>query len=434
MGAVLLPALVLAVISLGALYAGRFGVFVSAAAWLGTLGLVRAGLNRPADVDWHPRLATAALLMSGLLAVAPLLLWALLEPLGGTLVVLAVTAGPILSALHYVWQAGRVSTAGERRVLAAVLIGMAAVPVMVYLVKPSPPRQVIHESARTDEITLVVDADAGLEKESMGLLYIAKLPYRRINFAGRAYTPIAPRAQVSVPWDGTPSRYVVTERVRKNPRSDWWPIQVIWTLRDQQTGKVMARRELWRNGSNEWSNDTPRGWQGDHAARFVQEVLQPSRTWPGNIHRYPLVNARIERVAAEGLTWEDTKDRVSGCNGRVESVGKGADSYVQSVDPDWRFKPETSVDRVFCIGPDIYVVSGSFTRDFDIDKLGSDGYPVDQFQIYVREGSTSEDYFFRYISSFSAGPNGVSMLVDFISPRNPGPLRRADLTLKISTE
>lgn len=430
----ILPALALALLSLIAALVSKLGVLISAIAWLGTLGLVLAVFNRPANVGRRLRLAIVALLILGLIEALAFLYGALSRSLREVWPLLLIVGGPMSLALHYVWQVGQISNARERRILAAILICIAGVPVLVYLIKPNPPKQVIYATAPTDEITLIVDADTGLEGASMGLTYIAKFPYARINFNGRAYTPIAPRVRVSIPWDGVPSRYVVTESVRKNPRSYWWPIQVTWTLSDQQSGKVMARRELWRDRTHEWSTDTPGGLQGDHAARFVQEVFQTTRTWSGHVHTYPLIQVGVERVAAELILPEESQNSAPGCGGRVEVIDKGSDAYVQSVTPDWTFQPESPVDQVFCVGSDTYVVSGVIPEIIYIDKLGSDGYPVDQFQMRVPDGSIQNGYRFRHISSFTAGPQGISMLVDFLKPTNITSLRRADLTLKVSTE
>lgn len=109
----------------------------------------------------------------------------------------------------------------------------------------------------------------------MGLHYLRKLPYQAIYYQDRRYTPLHRDAWISTAAEQQDVRYLVHEQISSNPDSQDWPEQVVWTVHDQNSEMLMARRELWRNGTREWSQDTPSGWQGDNAQQFIASVLVP---------------------------------------------------------------------------------------------------------------------------------------------------------------
>ena len=108
-----LPALGLALLSLVFMGSGEvFYQLLSTLAWLGTCGLVLAALNRPTTTESRRRLAITAMLMMGLLAMSPLLLILFTYPNDEIWISWAIL-GPTLLALHYMWQAARISCAGK---------------------------------------------------------------------------------------------------------------------------------------------------------------------------------------------------------------------------------------------------------------------------------------------------------------------------------
>lgn len=134
MGAGVVPALLLAVLSLISLLVIKSGALFSLLAWLGTLGLVLATFNPPASLYFRSMFAIAALLTLGLIAISPYLLLLL----GAHWIVVTVVGGPAVIALHYIWQVHQISNTRERLMLAALLICMTGGAVMLYLARHNP--------------------------------------------------------------------------------------------------------------------------------------------------------------------------------------------------------------------------------------------------------------------------------------------------------
>lgn len=128
-GAGVVPAVFLAVLSLIALLVTKHGALFSLLAWLGMLGLVIATFNPPAYLYFRSMLVIVALLTLGLIAISPYLLLLL----GAHWIVVTVVGGPAVVALHYIWQVHQISNARERLRLAVLLICMMGGAVLLYL-------------------------------------------------------------------------------------------------------------------------------------------------------------------------------------------------------------------------------------------------------------------------------------------------------------
>lgn len=128
-GAGVVPAVFLAVLSLIALLVTKHGALFSLLAWLGTLGLVIAAFNPPAYLYFRSMLVIVALLTLGLIAISPYLLLLL----GAHWIVVTVVGGPAVVALHYIWQVHQISNARERLWLAVLLTCMMGGAVLLYL-------------------------------------------------------------------------------------------------------------------------------------------------------------------------------------------------------------------------------------------------------------------------------------------------------------
>lgn len=133
-GAGVVPAVFLAVLSLIALLVAKHGALFTLFAWLGTLGLLIATINPPASLYFRSMLVTVALLTLGLIAISPYLLLLL----GANWVVVTVVGGPAAIALHYIWQVHQISNARERLRLAILLICMIGGAVLLYLERRIP--------------------------------------------------------------------------------------------------------------------------------------------------------------------------------------------------------------------------------------------------------------------------------------------------------
>lgn len=426
----ILPTLVLALLSLFLMLGGSLGILISTAAWAGTVGLVLA-LLLPPDRH-HPRstLWVCALLMLGLVAISPLL--AGLSGARGSL--FALICGPVLIALHYLWRAMRIFTARERRILGLILVLLVSVPGLFYLLRPTPPRQVIHTTAQTREISLAVEEGVARLSPSMGLNYVLKLPYHAIHYRGRRYRPLHHDAWISIPDTAPATRYLVQESLHENPSSSDWPHQVIWTVHDQQSGQLMARRTLWRNDLKEWSADTPSGWQGDNARHFIASVLDPGAP-PVDWFIYPQIDSHSAPLPpTKALSLATVNGRVVGCNGNIELVIGTLGDHIQSLSGDWRFEHRHRIKQVFCLNSDIYVLSGFWMGAIDVDHLDSGGHPKGRFQISARAASL-RDFRFWYASDLRAETGGLSLRLDLLQEWPTTEITRtADRTVRLRME
>jgi hypothetical protein len=435
-----LPAVVLALLSLIPAQVDSHAKLWSALAWAGTLGLLLAAFNRPASTEPAFLLVIVAALTLGLVAMSPTLpgtFAGMTEArVDKTYWVLALAFfGPVAAALLYIVQALRWPDGRQRRSIALTVLGIAGGAALIQMMMPSPPKQVIEATASTDEVTLVVDEPAKLGGTSMGLDNLSKLPYSRIYYDGRVYTPVSHGARVSVPWQGAHSRYVITEKVDKNPRSDRWPVRVTWTLEDRESAKVMATRELWRRDGTPWSADTPSGWQGDHAARFVEQVLRPQQPALDRTSLYREAAFDAEIIAPLSLTLSKQERATSGCEERVKIVTLGFSQRVQSLSPDWQFEPSFPPDQVFCAGADVYVISGPFADSINIDRLNSQGQLIEQLRFTTAQTSVTNGFLHKQVMSLAASQQGVELQVAYFR-KYPGAGKPvpSDLALRIRSK
>ncbi len=410
-----MPALILALLSL-LLLGDRMGSLLCISAWSGTIGLILASAYVPARYDPRGTLLICTLLLIGLLAISPLLIIMLKDPgtsLGLPLLSAAIT-GPVLVAAHYLYRAMSNFSASERRFAGLICVLVVGLPGLFYLIKPSPSEQIIHATAQTDEITLIIERDTPKQSTTMGLSYISKLPYTAIHYENRTYKPQPAQSRVSFPRKGASSRYVVKERIQVNPHSSEWPDQVTWTVHDQQTGQLMAERELWRRGTSEWSKDTPSGWQGDHAADFIRGVLKPASPARSR-HGYPHSDFRLEEAPAKDvITLTAIENRVVGCAAGIELIDDKPHTYMKSADPDWRFESHFRISQVFCIDSDIYVISQLLAQDIYIDHLDHQGNLKGQFSTSAPRGLHHDGIRLRHISSFHADKDELHLQLAFL--------------------
>jgi hypothetical protein len=414
----ILPALGLALLSLLLLAGNKgWGSLLSLSAWLGTIGLGLALAYAPTRLEPRRTLFICALLMIGLVAMSPLLT-SMLKDFGNARnvpVLSAAIAGPVLIAVHYIWRALLIFSASARRMAGLIFALIIGIPGLFYLIKPSPPEQIIHTTAQTDEITLIIERDIPELSPSMGLSYASKLPYSAIHYQGRTYKPLPAQARLSVPWDGTSSRYVIKESLQANSRNNEWPHQVIWTVQDQQTGQLMAERVLWRRGINEWSKDTPSGWQGDHAANFIRSVLKPASPPDKSMHGYPQSNFRLEEVPVTSLiSLASMENRTIGCAAGIALLNDKTHTYLQSTTPEWRFESHFPIEQVFCIDSDIYVVSQLLPQDIYIDHLDTRGNLKGQFSTSAPSDLHQKGIRRRHISSLLVDKDELHLQLAFL--------------------
>jgi hypothetical protein len=428
-----LPALCLALFSLFFLMAGLKGVVLSLAAWLGCLGLILATLQPPKASTSGRLQLTCLLLLIGILAISPLLISASAVALKRPSLS-ATIAGPAVVALHYFYRAiplwGRLQL--SRKIIAVVFsLGIA-----LYWLHTTPPSQIVYATAQTSEVSLVVDGELRERGPVMGLHYLRKLPYQAIHFQGRIYKPLHRDAWISMPADEQSVRYLVHEEVNSNPGSKDWPERIVWAVYDQNSGTLMARRELWRNSTLTLSLDTPNGWQGDNAKQFIASVLKPApeaRLSPS----YPEASFRSEQQPVSApRNLAELEAHTNGCRGDIELIREGPLSqYVQSRRAGWRFENNGLIRQVFCLDSSVYIMSAILPGELKIDQLSRTGYGQAHFSVRPWPGAIHEGIRHQYVSELRQGSDGINLQIDFLhewrsSERNAEVARTLKLTIE----
>ena len=409
-----LPAMLLAGLSLFFLFGGwSWAVLLPALARLGTTGLIMAAVIPAGRAEARLRLITTTLLLCGLMIVLPMLLATEdFRNLG----LEALFAGPALVALHYCWQVVRLSSARERWLLFLVLVMLMAPPLLWFQLRPSPPEAVVYDTAEAGEVTLIVESSTKEGHPVMGLASLSRVPYARIHYQDRTYTPLGAGKVISFPRETeTPSsQYVIREQVQPNSASSRWPVKIVWTLHDKE-GQLMARRELWQRGTSSWSADTPSGWQGQNAADFFRRVLTPPGRMPVRPELYPEARLRVEPASPIGsVSHADMTQKIVGCDAGI-TMGEGdAFGDLHSASPDWRFSARMPIDQVFCTGDSAYLIYALSGRHIEIDRLTLEGRFVGQQTINLPDDLSVGTSHFKYVSYFDASPLALSMQVNFM--------------------
>lgn len=408
-----LPALCLALFSLFFLMAGLRGVLLSLAAWLGCLGLILATLQPPKASTSGRLQLTCLLLLIGTLAISPLLISASAVGLKHPLLS-ATIAGPPMIALHYFYRAiplwGRLQA--RKKIIAALVFSLG---IALYWLHRTPPTQVIYATAQTNEVSLIVDGELQERGPVMGLHYLRKLPYQAIHYQGRIYKPLHRDAWVSTPAHEQSVRYLVHEEINSNPGSKDWPEQIVWAIYDQNSGTLMARRELWRNSSQEWSQDTPTGWQGDNARQFIASVLVPTPgARPAPSYPKALLHSEQQAVSAP-RTLAELETQTNGCNDDIELARDGSRrQYVESRSAGWRFENSELISQVFCSGGSVYILSAILPGELKIDQLDHEGHGQAHFSVLPWPGAIHEGIRHQYVSELRHDSDGISLQIDFL--------------------
>jgi hypothetical protein len=408
-----LPALCLALFSLFFLMAGLRGAVLSLAAWLGCLGLILATLQPPKASTSGRLQLTCLLLLIGILAITPLLPPVTTAPLQ-ILSLSALIGGPPLVALHYLYCALPLLGRQQWR-NAGIAVALASLCFAPYWLRSKPPTQMTYSTAQTSEVSLVVDGELQERGPIMGLHYLRKLPYQAIHYQGRIYKPLHRDAWASTPAHEQSVRYLVHEEVNSNPGSKDWPERIEWAVYDQNSGTLMARRELWRKSTRTWSRDTPRGWQGDNARLFIAGVLVPT---PGArpAPSYPKALFHSEQQAVSSprdLTELETQ--TNGCNGDIELARDASRrQYVESRSAGWRFENNTLIRQVFCSGDSIYILSAILPGELKIDQLDHEGHGQAHFSVQPWPRAIHEGIRHQYVSELRHDSDGISLRIDFL--------------------
>lgn len=334
-------------------------------------------------------------------------------------------AGPCLVALHFMAGRGLLSFR-RRRYLAGsgYLLGIgfscAFLPLLViaiaqwpYLGSKPPPSIVLRTDAQVKELTLrhegYASANPARDERPPAPLLTARGAHLSgqlaptVHFEKQTRQVIGHRAVRSSPWDGTPSRYIVTESLLPETSNRSWPWRTEVVIEDRQTRQLLAKRVWFR--TNDSSNQRD-GWSREggqrrkegqpsareEAHRFVDEVLNTQRPqFPPPVSITPQV---LDVLPATILSDKDFYASGQGCGDRAVIGGSGREGIQLALDAaGWSLATDTRLLSVFCHDNEVFVFSEDYLSKLKLDWLAASGRIKGQYALeYRHEGRRTDCY------------------------------------------
>lgn len=227
---------------------------------------------------------------------------------------------------------------------------------------------------RVDGFDLIFDDSKG--PASSGLFevgYAIKANYAYFTYRGRLYRSVGGGSVVIRDVVGdSPAKFIVRETALARSNSGYTKRSFLQVI-EKQNGEELARRSL-IDGAVEDST----GWTGDHAIRFLRQILQstqaPNRPWNGT--DYLPADARVRFVAAESTVPYTYSDVTADCPNDVRIVRRPANSAI--VTASFEFLPSSPLRFAACNSGILLVGSGVWGYQLNLDLLTLDGTPLAQ--------------------------------------------------------
>lgn len=224
---------------------------------------------------------------------------------------------------------------------------------------------------------LVFDQPFGQGLFSPG--YAIKANYHHFVHRGERYTSVGGGSVVIREDKGPPERFVVRETPLwvRGRRIKFSTLRV-W---DRQTGREMARR-----GLDDDAIEDSHGWVGDHAVKFVRNVLRspqpPGRRW--GVADYPEADAQVRLVPASVSAEFGRFTTPQGCGPEVRLSRRDGKATVRT--DGFEFMPVNSADFAACDGNRLVVFSGTYSNRLRVDLLSLAGEPLGQGEVRLPLG------------------------------------------------
>lgn len=169
------------------------------------------------------------------------------------------------------------------------------------------------------------------------------------------------------------ARYEVREEARDFDESDKRVLASNLSIIDRENGEVLGVRFL-REGQIVGGT----GWIGEHAAKFVRQVLVPDDPIGGGrgIKPYPQHPFQIERLAYDA---DKDKPQITGCPSTFFIDRPPWNRTLNT--GGWRFLPQSPIDAATCSGNYIAILSGAYADQVFIDILTREGSFLIQSEI-----------------------------------------------------
>ncbi|WP_324813876.1 hypothetical protein [Variovorax sp.] len=237
---------------------------------------------------------------------------------------------------------------------------------------PLPPRI---EKAATDVKGFDLVFDGSAAPTAFGLFevgYAIKANYGYFTYRGKLYSSVGGGSALIRPVTSSPAAFTVRETAQATDEHGNATKSLLQIL-DKNNGQELARRVLVAHAVEDGT-----GWTGDHAVKFVREVLKspqaPGRPW--GVADYRPTVAQIQ--LSEPLTSSPYPRQVEPehCPETLRIERRRHSSTIRG--EGFEFLPYHPLNLVACDSGRVLVTSGVYASDFYFDALTLDGEHISQ--------------------------------------------------------
>jgi hypothetical protein len=225
---------------------------------------------------------------------------------------------------------------------------------------------------------LVFD-DSAVASAEFGLFelgYAIKANYGYFTYRGKLYSTVGGGSVLIRPITNSPADFVVREMAQERDERGHVTKSLLQIV-DKGNGQELARRGLVAHAIEDGT-----GWTGDHAVKFLREVLSspkaPGRPW--GISDYRLVEAQVEHSKPPESSPYPAQVTPRHCPEALKIQRRPYGSTLSG--EDFEFLPSHPLKLVACDSGRVLVTSGVYAADLYFDVLTLRGEHIAQG--YVR--------------------------------------------------
>lgn len=216
------------------------------------------------------------------------------------------------------------------------------------------------------------DSDAPAEFGLFAPGYAIKANYGYFTYRGKLYSSVGGGSVLIRPTQSSPAVFVVRETAQSRDERGYVKTSMLQIL-DKGNGRELARRGLVAHAVE---NGT--GWTGDHALKFVREVLSspnaPGRPW--GISDYRSAEAQVELSRALESSPYPAQVTPKHCPEALKIQRRPHSSTIGG--EGFEFLPSHPLSLVACDSGRVLVTSGVYASDLYFDVLTLKGEHIAQ--------------------------------------------------------